>query len=397
VRIAIVYDCLFPHTIGGAERWYRSLAERLGGRHEMTYLTRRQWGDQGPGTPFPALPVAPGGELYTASGRRRIGPPLRFGMGVFWHLLRHGRGYDAVHCASFPYFSVLAAWLALLLTRSRARLIVDWHEVWGRDYWRSYLGPLAGRIGFAVERLCVRRPDLSFTFSKLAEGRLRELGHRAPIVRLTGEYAEDAGARRLLEQPRHEGPPLVVSAGRHIPEKRVPLVPAAIAAARPALPELACVILGDGPDAGVTRELVGKLGLGDAIEMPGRVPPERVSQEIARASCLLHPSEREGYGMVVVEAASLGTPSIVVAGSENAATELVEPGENGFIANSADPEELGRLVTSVVEGGDRLRASTLEWYERHRDELSIEGSLRRVEASYAGELADEELAAQARS
>ncbi len=29
MRIAIVYDCLFPNTVGGAERWYRNLAERL--------------------------------------------------------------------------------------------------------------------------------------------------------------------------------------------------------------------------------------------------------------------------------------------------------------------------------------------------------------------------------
>jgi hypothetical protein len=28
MRICVVYDCLFPHTIGGAERWYRNLAER---------------------------------------------------------------------------------------------------------------------------------------------------------------------------------------------------------------------------------------------------------------------------------------------------------------------------------------------------------------------------------
>ena len=33
VRVCLVYDCLFPHTVGGGERWYRNLAERLrGGR-----------------------------------------------------------------------------------------------------------------------------------------------------------------------------------------------------------------------------------------------------------------------------------------------------------------------------------------------------------------------------
>ena len=35
--------------------------------------------------------------------------PLVFGAAVLWHLLRHGRRYDAVHLASFPYFSLLAA------------------------------------------------------------------------------------------------------------------------------------------------------------------------------------------------------------------------------------------------------------------------------------------------
>lgn len=229
MRIAIVYDCLFPKTVGGAERWYRNLAERLDRGHSITYLTRRQWGDEGPGTPFETLAVAPGGELYTSSGRRRILPPLRFGIGVFFHLLRHGRRLDAVHSASFPYFSVLAAWLALRLTRARAKLIVDWHEVWGRDYWLSYLGPLKGRIGFAVERLCLRLPDRSFTFSRLAERRLGQYGHRAPIVRLSGEYADDRPRVEVdggSTATRQADPPLVVSAGRHIPEKRIPSIPA---------------------------------------------------------------------------------------------------------------------------------------------------------------------------
>jgi Glycosyl transferases group 1 len=114
------------------------------------------------------------------------------------------------------------------------------------------------------------------------------------------------------------------------------------------------VILGDGPDAEVTSRLVRDPGLGDAVEMPGRVPPERVAAEIARASCLLHPSKREGYGMVVVEAAALGTPSIVVAGSENAATELIVPGVNGFVAHSADPSD---PAAAVVEASGRVGAA----------------------------------------
>jgi glycosyltransferase involved in cell wall biosynthesis len=119
MRVCLVYDCLYPHTIGGAERWYRDLGERLAARgHEVTYLTLRQWE---PGAE-PQLPgvrvvaVGPRMQLYTR-GRRRLFPPLVFGAGVLLHLLRRGRSYDVVHTASFPYFSVLAA--AAVVRRSR--------------------------------------------------------------------------------------------------------------------------------------------------------------------------------------------------------------------------------------------------------------------------------------
>src|SRR4051794_2493420 len=136
MKVCVVYDCLFPWTVGGAERWYRNVAERLAASgHEVTYLTLRQWDAADP----PRLPgvrvvaVGPRLALYTASGRRRIGPPLVFGLGVLAHLVRHGRRYDVVHTASFPYFSVLAA--ALVRRLAGFRLVVDWHEVWTREYW----------------------------------------------------------------------------------------------------------------------------------------------------------------------------------------------------------------------------------------------------------------------
>src|SRR3954470_13025938 len=113
MRICLLYDCLFPHTIGGAERWYRDIARRLAAEgHEVTYVTRRQW-DEGVDPDFDGVHVVvtpgPRMELYNESGQRSFGPPIVFGLGTLWHLLRHGRSYDVVHTASFPYFSLLAA------------------------------------------------------------------------------------------------------------------------------------------------------------------------------------------------------------------------------------------------------------------------------------------------
>ena len=71
MRICLVYDCLFPHTVGGAERWYRNLGERLAAEgHEVTYLTLRQWErGEDPGVPgVRVLAVGPRLALYNADG-----------------------------------------------------------------------------------------------------------------------------------------------------------------------------------------------------------------------------------------------------------------------------------------------------------------------------------------
>ena len=77
MRICLVYDCLFPHTVGGAERWYRNLGERLAAAgHDVTYLTLRQWAtDEPPDVRgVNVIPVGPRMELYVGA-RRRIVPP----------------------------------------------------------------------------------------------------------------------------------------------------------------------------------------------------------------------------------------------------------------------------------------------------------------------------------
>jgi glycosyltransferase involved in cell wall biosynthesis len=86
--------------------------------------------------------------------------------------------------------------------------------------------------------------------------------------------------------------------------------------------------------------------------------------------------------LVVVEAASFGTPSVLVAGPDNAATELVRDGENGFVALSSDADELAAAIVRVWEAGHALRDATAAWYDRNARRLSVESSLETVLAAY---------------
>jgi glycosyltransferase involved in cell wall biosynthesis len=379
VRVCLVYDCLYPHTVGGAERWYRNVAERLAGAgHEVTYLTLRQWPRGATGTVpgVQVVAVGPRMALYARSGRRRIWPPVVFGLGVLWHLLRRGRRYEVVHTASFPYFSLLAA--AAVRRLDAFGLFVDWHELWSGAYWREYLGRLGGAIGEAVQRACLRVPQRAFCFSRLHARRLRQQGVRGEVTLLEGEYAGP------LKTPRPAGPePLVVFAGRHIPEKRVPALVPALAMARRSVPTLRAEILGDGPERSEVARLRSVYGLDDMLELPGFVAPERVEATLRRALCMVLPSRREGYGLVVIEAAACGVPSVVVRDEDNAATDLVEIGQNGFIAESAAPEDLAAAIVRVHDAGEELRRSTAAWFERNARRLSIDASLERVLAAYA--------------
>ena len=379
MRVCLVYDCLYPYTVGGAERWYRNLADQVASRgHEVTFLTRRQWArGSDPNLPgIRVIAVAPRLRLY-ARGRRRIVPPLLFGLGVLGHLVRHGAEYDVVHTASFPYFSLLAAGAAR--RRGGFRLVVDWHEIWTRGYWREYLGPVAGRIGWRVQRACLRMPQRAFCFSQLHERRLRELGLRGELTRLEGQYAgpRDPVRRR---PPR----PVAVFAGRHIPEKRVPALLPALVQARERIPDLRGEIYGDGPERADVLKAVAELGLDGSVTAPGFVAAAVLSEAVASALCLVLPSRREGYGLVVIEAAASGVPVVVVAGPDNAATELVEEGVNGAVAASSAHGDLAAAIVRIHDAGPALRESAADWFRRNADRLSFERSLERVLEAYAG-------------
>jgi glycosyltransferase involved in cell wall biosynthesis len=386
MRVCLVYDCLFPYTVGGAERWYRNLAERLVGEgHEVTYLTLRQWKHGEELDLDPRIRVVTAGPrmaLYTdgsAPARRRILPPLVFGAGVLWHLLRKGRRYDVVHTCAFPYFSLLSA--ALVRPLARYGLVADWFEVWSRDYWRSYLGGVGGRAGELVQRLCARVPQRAFCFSQLHATRLREEGLRGPITVLRGLYRSPT---HPTEPPvPREADPLVLFAGRLIPEKRVTVGVAAVARAASRIEGLRGVFYGDGPEREALTAAILEHDAGAFLTAPGFAPGEQVEADMRRALCVLLPSEREGYGMVVVEASAHATPAVVAAAPDNAAVELVEDGVNGVIALGSDPGAIAEAIVRVHEAGMGMRESTARWFAENAEQLSLDASLRTVLSRYA--------------
>ena len=205
MRICIVYDCLYPHTVGGAERWYRNLAERLAADgHEVTYLTLRQWDDGRATRASPASASSPSarGCRSTPDGRRRIGPPLVFGLGVLRHLLAPRRRATTSctrrrsrtsRCSRPRPRRGAGAATGSSSTGTRS----------GRaSYWHEYLGPLGGRDRLArcSASACASRSGRSASRGCTSAGCARRAS-AATVTRARGRV------RRRRSTPASRSPP----------------------------------------------------------------------------------------------------------------------------------------------------------------------------------------------
>ncbi len=102
-----------------------------------------------------------------------------------------------------------------------------------------------------------------------------------------------------------EQPPIVLACGRLTPDKNYPLLLRAFANMRNKSARL--VILGEGPERASIEAEIAKLGLGEGVKMPGYAD---TAPFYAGASCFVITSDREAFGLVVVEALAAGLPVV---------------------------------------------------------------------------------------
>jgi glycosyltransferase involved in cell wall biosynthesis len=284
-------------------------------------------------------------------------------------MARHRRDFDAVVVASFPFFSLLAIRGALV--GAGTPIFVDYFEVWSLRYWRSYAGRITGTLGAIVQRLCIGVTRFAQVFTEEGARRLRSHGFRGDVAVLAGLLAGDRMGNVASSTLPND--PMVLFVGRHVKHKGVRLLPEILAAARVSLPALKMTVVSDGPERVGVESDVKRLGLTEAVMFTGSVSDEELRNLFARASCTVIPSLREGYGIVVAESVSAGTPVVVADNPENLATSLVESGVNGFVV---DPSVRGMSqgIVAAVAAGFALRRSTAEWSAQHSKKKSMDRS-----------------------
>jgi len=166
-----------------------------------------------------------------------------------------------------------------------------------------------------------------------------------------GEPSAELDATRLLG-PRGKIAD-VLHVGSTIPRKRIDVLLRVFAALRRTHPHTRLVRVG-GPFTAAQQALVRDLGLGDAIVVLPMLDRSTLAAVYRRSAVLLMPSEREGFGLPVLEALACGTP--VVASDVEALREV-----GGFAVTYCPVEDVDAWSRTAARLLDERASNPAQW------------------------------------
>ncbi len=112
------------------------------------------------------------------------------------------------------------------------------------------------------------------------------------------------------------------------------------------------MLAGQGPDEQAVHRRAEELGLGDALIMTGHVShAAKLDALYSRADLFVFPSLYDNAPMVVREASVMGTPSVLVRGSD--AAEVIRDGQNGLLCQD-DSADLSRVIGEALKDREAL-------------------------------------------
>jgi glycosyltransferase involved in cell wall biosynthesis len=186
-----------------------------------------------------------------------------------------------------------------------------------REYLMS-LGAKRERIFIPCQAAAL---PLSFVPERALDERVRARSGQKPVFLFVGRLSEEKGVDALLDA--------FGEIVRRIPQARLRIV-------------------GTGPQGEALQKATHDAGLDHAVSFVGSLQDEALSREYFGATCMVLPSFREPWGLVVNEALSHGCP-VVVSDNCGCVPELVIDGVTGYAFRSGDAASLHRALLKALE------------------------------------------------
>lgn len=103
--------------------------------------------------------------------------------------------------------------------------------------------------------------------------------------------------------------------------------------------------VGDGANRPIIKNIIKENGWEDKVTLHGFVQREQVPSFVSKAQCFIMISEEETFGLVYLEAMSMGC--ITVASRNEGMEGIIEDGINGFLCKAGDEHELAEIIKKI--------------------------------------------------
>jgi glycosyltransferase involved in cell wall biosynthesis len=229
-------------------------------------------------------------------------------------------------------------WLTPLARRGKGVTLV--HHVHREQWWIAMHG-MAARIGWWLESQfapLLYRNRQYVTVSRTSQQELAELG----VASSRSRVIYNGTPQMPAPQATRSQTPRVVVLGRLVPHKRVEIMLQAAADLRASYPELVVDVVGEGWWADQLVAEAERLGITDRVNFHGRVDDQTKSDLLAAAWLHAAPSVKEGWGLTVMEAATVATPTIGFAGA-GGLDESIADGVTGVLVRGDQAEWTAQL------------------------------------------------------
>jgi glycosyltransferase involved in cell wall biosynthesis len=354
MKIAFVYDVAYPYVRGGIEKRDYVFAKHLvEDGHDVHMFTMNYWlPDEimvAKGITYHG--VCPAMDIYGKNGKRKLIEPLKFSIALMGKLFKED--FDVIECSAFPYFPVFVCALYGLIKRKK--VFITWHEYWGK-YWDEYLGGALGLAGKIIERLAVIASPNIITISQKTKRDLLKAGvpERKIVVIENGVSLEKIKAAPVSKETSD-----VIFIGRLMHHKNAELLVKAMKTVKERIPNVKCILVGTGPEEEKLLKLIKHSHLQNNVEIKSNIPTDDLFGLLKASKVFVFPSEREGFGITVLEAKAAGLPVITLNHENNAAVDLVNNEVDGYLCRK-DVDDFSDKILLLLENEPKRKLAGKE-------------------------------------
>lgn len=271
-------------------------------------------------------------------------------------IIRRGNRFT-VYFEAWKYFSSLKdkpdlviesvntiCWQTPLYVSAKKRVILV--NQLAREVFFYELPPIASHLAFALEKweYFFYKTSKIVCFSKSVKNDLSSFGIPKENISIFS-----IGLNRAQYAPGKKSKDLLfLFVGRLAKMKRPDLCIRAMETIIKTYPRAKLVIIGFGPEKNSLEKLISKLKLEKNVLVLTEVSEKEKTRFMQKAWALLLPSVKEGWGMVVTEAAACGTLSIVT--NVSGLKDAVVNGKTGIIlSENPTPEEISKSILEITQ------------------------------------------------